>query len=637
MVDMSTWEDGEYCFVVNPQEGGGTDFRETRTFLLDNEEPVACVPGVNLLANPSFEEPEINGQWELVTPVAWVVKTLGGDDLLMEIQKNVNGWFPSHGEQYAELDATESSEISQTIPTVLGETYRLAWDFAARPNTFETNNILKVFVDGVELAENKANGGSSLVWTSDSVEFEGTGSDVEIMFADNGDSDSLGTFLDNTSLVCNPAPEVGPYCGDGEVNQEWETCDGGESCTKYCLADNMCHDVRLAKIDLGTSASQSVSFDGMIYLGTSTNPIPSNTWFNLDEVGDSLANLIAEDVDGLAVERNHTGSTTLRLAFRGDNKSGDIDIVKGTIDFLGAESWSGSVDRFIMGAASYKLEPIDGTGGFPDVFDVASGGESITFDMRADTGNDGVTTSIRDGDEYGAEVCPIPGGGGDGEGDDEDLYEIFGYVWNDEDEDGEWDTSPEEAEALSDEEARAGVLVTISNDDGVFATTTTDESGYYSFLVPEGTWTITEDPGEEWDHTTDDSIVVVVPVPDESASLLQTIFSFFIPTAHAETFEDHSGPHNFGNVFVGSPVVSLTGGGGGGGTYISLSANNSSDDDDAPDGLVAGAQTSVIPAGAPNAGFGGTSTDVSFTMTLMQVLSVLLAVAAFARFSSHAK
>lgn len=639
MVDMSTWEDGEYCFVVNPQEGGGTDFRETRTFFLNNEEkeePVACVPDLNLLANASFEDPvgDEDKKWSLINnPLGWVVeKVSDATSTMLEFHYGVNGWTSSDGDQHVELDGNESTQISQVIPTVLGETYRLSWDFAARPDTFETNNILKVIVDGVELAENKANGGSTLVWTSDSVEFEGTGSDVEIMFADDGDSDSLGTFLDNTSLVCNPAPEVGPYCGDGEVNQEWETCDGGESCTNYCLADNMCHDVRLAKIDLGTSASQSVSFDGMIYLGTSTNPIPSNTWFNLDEVGDSLANLIAEDVDGLAVERNHTGSTTLRLAFRGDNKSGDIDIVKGNIQFLGAKSWSGSVLRSIMGAASYKLE--NEAPAFIDIFDVASGGKSITFDMRADTGNDGVTTSIRDGDEYGAEVCPIPGGGGDGEGDDEDLYEIFGYVWNDEDEDGEWDTSPEEAEALSDEEARAGVLVTISNDDGVFATTTTDESGYYSFLVPEGTWTITEDPGDEWDHTTDDSIVVTVPTPDESASVFQTIFNFFIPTAHAATFEDYSGPHNFGNVFVGSPVVSLTGGGGG--TYISLSAN-SNNDDDVPEGQVLGAQTSVIPAGAPNAGFGGTSTHVSFTMTLMQVLSVLLAVAAFARFSSHAK
>ena len=42
-IDMSDWDDGEYCFVVNPTEDGGTNFRETRLFTLENAAPTQCL------------------------------------------------------------------------------------------------------------------------------------------------------------------------------------------------------------------------------------------------------------------------------------------------------------------------------------------------------------------------------------------------------------------------------------------------------------------------------------------------------------------------------------------------------------------------------------------------------------------
>jgi hypothetical protein len=64
--------------------------------------------------------------------------------------------------------------------------------------------MLEVSVDGSVVATNTADGSalSDMDWTRDSVSFVGTGSDVEVTFADAGTPDTLGTFLDNVSLVC---------------------------------------------------------------------------------------------------------------------------------------------------------------------------------------------------------------------------------------------------------------------------------------------------------------------------------------------------------------------------------------------------------------------------------------------------
>ncbi len=42
-IDMDEWEEGEYCFVANPKEDGGTNFRETRWFTLEHPEPEQCL------------------------------------------------------------------------------------------------------------------------------------------------------------------------------------------------------------------------------------------------------------------------------------------------------------------------------------------------------------------------------------------------------------------------------------------------------------------------------------------------------------------------------------------------------------------------------------------------------------------
>jgi len=193
-----------------------------------------------------------------------------------------------------------------------------------------------------------------------------------------------------------------PYCGDGVVGslvlddvQDWEQCEiGEEGCTDYCTFDNMCQDLRLMQIVM--EPSDSASFDDMVYLGSSTNPLPNGTWFNFDELGDDSVNDIATTDNGLAVSRD-TVNEKLFLGFRGGNQSRSLDIAAGRINTLGINF--GSIDTTAI--TGWKLEaPGEG---FPDVFE--KDGTSIDFDLRADTGNDAVSVEVNDGEAYDCPEC----------------------------------------------------------------------------------------------------------------------------------------------------------------------------------------------------------------------------------------
>jgi hypothetical protein len=403
-VDMSTWANGNYCFVVNPSEGSGeTDLRETRWFTLENTAPVACEAGVNLFENPSFEEPVVTAsrKWDILPSVGWIVKAIPGNAITgMELQRGVFGWLSSDGEQHTELDTTQKVRVKQKIDTIPGQEYTLTWDYAARPGTSQPESKMFVRINGHNVAiNNEAAGVGPITWLPQSYTFTASSTHANVAFVSGGTSNGRGALLDNTSFTCNPELVVatGPYCGDGEINQDWEQCEiGDEGCTDYCVLDNQCTDLRLVKINL--NPSDSVSFDDTVYLGNATNPLPSGTWFNFDEAGDSPMNVIGNSVDGLAVSRD-IATGKLLLGFVGGNSSHDLDLAIGSIETLGINL--GSIDRNPI--TQWKLE--DGTGGsFLDVF--AKSGNIINFDLRADTGRDGVSVEIGALDEpYN---CPAP-------------------------------------------------------------------------------------------------------------------------------------------------------------------------------------------------------------------------------------
>lgn len=203
-----------------------------------------------------------------------------------------------------------------------------------------------------------------------------------------------------------------------------------------------------------------------------------------------------------------------------------------------------------------------------------------------------------------------------------DVYRLEGFAWLDTNQnqvrDIFYEETPSQGEgegervlASTTESVLVGLTISITNGSTTFSTTT-DENGLYYFEVEAGTWIITELAEQDgFELTTQESYVVVVPEvrEQETASVLKSIFNFFIPTAQAAVLSTVSGL-NFGNI----PLVIATASGGGGGGTRSRAPNGqvagvSTTSQALPQPLVLGEQVSVIPTGAPNAGHGGTTTN----------------------------
>ncbi len=426
-IDLATLEPGEYCLVVNPQESAGPDVREVRTFVIAEEEPVVCLPGQNLLENPSFEEPVVTKSrgWDLVDPIGWIVSLVSnGNDSQMELQRGVNGWESSDGDQHTELGVKKAAQIAQSIPTVEGKTYVLSWDYSPRPETDIDENRLSVQVDGEEVATKAEAGLEDVDWSTYTYEFEGTGDEVEVVFADHGTNNGKGVFVDNTSLECVPVEVVafGPYCGDGIVNQDWETCDPGhlatddmeesdddpevfaqmidrgwekESCTMKCTSAYQCTDLELAQVSLDVFEGEQPSFNNAVYVGGFDDPIPSEAWFLLEQ-SDKAANKIANKTDGLGVSWDDT-TMKMDVALRGGNDRNEFDEVSGTVTFAGF-----SIDE-VTDRISFTGYELDDKKNDTDTATEESE-NTVAFAMMADNDKDGFSIVVEGTGE--PHTCP---------------------------------------------------------------------------------------------------------------------------------------------------------------------------------------------------------------------------------------
>ncbi len=594
-------------------------------------EILTCTPSENLLANGSFEEPVVtNGSlWQTFSEglgwlVEWVNPISGTPETpTLEFHRGVNGWLSQDGAQHVELDGdwgTEgandaSTRISQTIPTIAGTVYNLDWNFSARPDTRMAENKLRVWVDGQLAVKNSAGavGESQTNWIADTYQFVGTGEPMEIAFSDAGTGNGLGTFLDNVSLTCEPAPSSGAYCGDEEVNQEWEQCEvGDEDCTEYCLYANQCQDLTLVKVDL--TPTKSPSFDNTIYLGDTTKTVPSGVWFPFNEIGDETAESIAFAREGLAIERDQA-TNELILAVVGGNDEG-YDAVMGTLEVIGGTF--GDITRN-TGVPGFKLEGSDEEEGRPvgDTFRRTTD-TTMEFSWRTYGAKDGATVVIATTtEEY---LCPDDGGNGGDE--DVEVYRIEGNVWHDRDESGAQDDE--------DEENLGGILVTATNGTTTYSTTT-DETGLYYFEVVAGTWIITVGDNEEWETTfpSANQYEVTVPIiedtPEEFSfmTVVDSILAFVLPAkAYAANIvlATYKG-YDFG-------VVESDGGSSGGGSTGTLVKKTAT-----PTGLVAGISTtspegqvlgeslSIMPVGAPNTGMGGGQSSSDYVPYVLLLLA----------------
>lgn len=206
------------------------------------EEPqVACVPSTsNIFVNGGFEDPVVvhSDKWE-VYPAAitgWTIAWRSDIPLTynsinrpepgnLELHSGVLGVAHS-GSQYAELDSDwdghanlisgepASTVISQTIPTIIGATYTVDYWFAPRPNTNASNNNVTARWNGVVLNTTGpvAGGAGNLTagsWTHyGPFNFIATSTSAVVSFTDEGTADSLGSFIDDVTVLQTVCPAL---------------------------------------------------------------------------------------------------------------------------------------------------------------------------------------------------------------------------------------------------------------------------------------------------------------------------------------------------------------------------------------------------------------------------------------------
>jgi|GEM_PF-3482430 len=222
--------------TVFPEE----EFEESFNVVLSEsfQEQAEC-SNVNLVGNGSFEYPSVtdSAQWDIFgseTPgLVWTIEwrsdipTEYGDydrpsPALKELHAGVNGWNPYEGNQYAELDTDwfgpghplnnepASVHIYQDIPTTPGRKYQLSFAFSPRPSTPGSDNEMDVMWDGSVVATiGPEAGDGNTNWTVYEYTVVASDSSSKLEFVDRGTANSLGTFLDDVTLVeCGRVTDV---------------------------------------------------------------------------------------------------------------------------------------------------------------------------------------------------------------------------------------------------------------------------------------------------------------------------------------------------------------------------------------------------------------------------------------------
>jgi len=185
----------------------------------------------NLVTNGDFETPVVthSANWDIFPSgyagLGWTVEWLpganeyGGDTrptiANLELHRNVLG--PANtGNQYTELDSDwygpndntsnepASVKIYQDITTIPGATYELSYAWRLRPNV---QSSMEVYWNGALINSYSGTGGGSTVWNPVTpFEVTADSSVTRLEFLENGNSDSLGMFLDSVVLTLKEVP-----------------------------------------------------------------------------------------------------------------------------------------------------------------------------------------------------------------------------------------------------------------------------------------------------------------------------------------------------------------------------------------------------------------------------------------------
>lgn len=224
------------------------------------EDGAQCEPGVELFENGDFEDtPALGGsKWNIFASdtIGWLAEWLapaGAPEIAnLEIQEEgLNGWLASDsapGTQWTELDSDWQGpgggsgekgavHIYQSIPTVPGETYTVSFEFSPRPGTSAAQNKVEVLANGDVIGTVSASDPVSptlTAWTPHTFSFEADSYLTMVGFRDAGGTpnDSLGTFIDNASVMCEePEPTATLVatkivCTDESELPNWGTGNG---------------------------------------------------------------------------------------------------------------------------------------------------------------------------------------------------------------------------------------------------------------------------------------------------------------------------------------------------------------------------------------------------------------------------
>jgi hypothetical protein len=197
----------------------------------------------DVIVNGSFESPQLPvGTWSIFTSIdGWVPTSCP-----IEVQAGIAG-NAADGNQLLELDSNCSSEITQVVPTRAGAVYFLTYAFSPRPRVIDNRLVVKW--NGVPIATHVADGSQNAgtVWTYYTATLVATGSSSSLSFADASVSDSVGTYLDDVTLIVMDADGDGhPDATDNCVttpNPDQTDTDGdgaGDACDEPESVDGIC-------------------------------------------------------------------------------------------------------------------------------------------------------------------------------------------------------------------------------------------------------------------------------------------------------------------------------------------------------------------------------------------------------------
>ncbi len=253
-----------------------------------------CGANPNLLTNGSFELPGLpsNNSWSnLDTVTGWTYDFGPG----LEVWRGLSGFLASNGLHHVELDGNAATTISQATTTILGATYELRFDLAARSGTAAANNAV-LATAGTATIVSTSTGNTN--WTTYGGTFVADSNSTTISLADIGAplSDSYGTLIDNVQLCLVRDPNGGGDDDDDEdvdtyrlqgyvwhddnENQDWDSEFIPEQETTELLEDPLAGwTVNIT--DGKTTLSTTTDSEGYYYF-----EVPAGTWTITEVVQD---------------------------------------------------------------------------------------------------------------------------------------------------------------------------------------------------------------------------------------------------------------------------------------------------------------------------------------------------------------